>query len=132
MNGVLQLRVECQEGVELLAVAGELEIATSPEFRRAVSGLLGAGVRGLVVDLRDCTFVDSTGIGALIWAELRARAAGGEVAYVGRPGPVVRAIAMAGLGEELHLRESLREAAAEMSDYRSVPVAASFGRSAEA
>ena len=129
MDGTLQLRIECQEGVEVLSVDGELEIASAQEFRRAISGRLGAGTRGLIVDLRDCTFVDSTGLGALIWAELRARAAGGEVAYVGRPGPVMRAIEMAGLGEELHLRESLREALSEISPYRSVPVAASSGPS---
>ena len=131
MDGELKLRIECQEGVELLSVAGELELATAPEFRRAVQGLLGMGVRGLVVDLRDCTFVDSTGLGALIWAELRARAAGGEVAYVGQPGPVVRAIAMAGLHEELHLRDSVREAVAELSGYPSALVAVSATSGAE-
>ena len=62
-----------------MTLDGELDIATAPQFRRAVGALLGTGCRHLVVDLTDTTFLDSSGLGALVWAAHRLRAAGGEL-----------------------------------------------------
>jgi len=62
-----------------LAVAGELDLATAVQFRTAVSALMGTGCRHLVVDLAETTFIDSSGIGALVWASHRLRATGGDL-----------------------------------------------------
>ena len=55
-----------------LAVGGELDLATAAQFRTTVGALLGTGCRHLVVDLADTTFVDSSGLGALVGAARRA------------------------------------------------------------
>ena len=65
-----------------LAVAGELDVATAAQFRTSVGALLGTGCRHLVVDLSQTTFVDSSGLGALVWAAHRLRSAGGEFTAV--------------------------------------------------
>jgi anti-sigma B factor antagonist len=59
------------DGSAVLTVAGELDIATVPVVRERLSDLTDAGARRLVVDLRDVTFMDSTGLAAFIHAKVR-------------------------------------------------------------
>jgi anti-sigma B factor antagonist len=120
MSRPFQLCVErLEEGVSILAVVGELDLATAPHFRRAVGGLLGSGGRRLVVDLSDADFLDSTGLGALVWAQFRARAAGGDLAAAGAEDSVAATIATAGLGDLIALSPSRAEALARIGEARS-------------
>src|SRR2546430_14875284 len=113
MSRPFQLCVErLEEGVSILAVVGELDLATAPHFRRGLGGVLGSGGRRLVVDLRDADFVDSAGLGALVWAQLRARGAGGEVVTAGAEDAVARAIATSGLGDLIKLARTRDDALA--------------------
>lgn len=98
------------DGACSLTVVGELELATAPAFRRAVAGLLGSGVRRLLVDLRHTDFLDSTGLGALVWAQFRMRSAGGDLAVAGAQEPVRQTIAVSGLADLVELTDSRGEA----------------------
>ena len=80
---------------------GELDLASAPQFRQLVSDLMGSGLRIVVVDLSDTPFVDSAGLGALVWADRRLRAAGGQLAVVRPQENVARTFALAGLGDML-------------------------------
>jgi anti-sigma B factor antagonist len=59
------------DGSVLLTIAGELDIATVPAVRERLSAVTDAGARRLVVDLRDVSFMDSTGLAAFIHAKMR-------------------------------------------------------------
>ena len=67
----LRLDVERRDG-ELsatLALAGELDISTAEQLHRAVERLLAGGDTGqLTVDLRRLTFIDSSGLAAMVFA----------------------------------------------------------------
>jgi anti-sigma B factor antagonist len=126
MSRPFQLCVErLGEGVSVLAVVGELDLATASHFRRAVSGLLGSGERRFVVDLHDADFLDSSGLGALVWAQLRARAAGGELIAAGAEDDVAHAIASSGLAHLIALAPSRAQALARLATGRSTPVRSS-------
>lgn len=66
----------------ILHVHGEIDMSTAPAVRREVVDLVGEGVRWLVLDLSDVGFVDSTGLGVLVGALKRVRAAGGDMTLV--------------------------------------------------
>jgi anti-sigma B factor antagonist len=83
----------------VLAVAGELDVATGLQVKRSVAELLGTGARAVVIDLRETEFVDSTGMGALLWAARRLRAAGGELRIVNVEPVVARTFELAHLDE---------------------------------
>lgn len=51
-----------------LVVAGELDIATAPEFRERCARELGNGAQLIVLDLSKVTFMDSSGLHALLGA----------------------------------------------------------------
>ena len=63
-------------GAHVIAVAGEVDIFTAPELKRAIAAAIDAGARRLVVDLTETRFLDSTALGVLIGAVKRLRPLG--------------------------------------------------------
>ena len=66
-------RVEAESNGTLhtVSVAGELDQSTAPELRTALADAIGDQTRGLLVDLSDCNFIDSTGLSLLVEAKRR-------------------------------------------------------------
>ena len=58
------------EGGTDVAIFGELDLATVDRVKAALAEAVAAGGQ-VVIDLRACDFVDSTGIGALVEVALR-------------------------------------------------------------
>ena len=89
------------ENGALLSVSGELDLATAPQLRAAVGDLMGQGFRHVEVDLDHCTFIDSSGMGALLWAAHRLHAAGGDLVAVHAHGATMRALEISGVDRVL-------------------------------
>jgi anti-sigma B factor antagonist len=62
--------------IALIAMAGEIDYAVSPQLRERIFEHIEAGRRHIVLDLSAATFIDSTAIGVLAGAVTRLR--GGE------------------------------------------------------
>ena len=63
----LSIRRSLDAGVERLAVAGELDLATVPVLERAFDAVFGDDeVRMIVVDLAQLSFLDSSGLHLLL------------------------------------------------------------------
>lgn len=56
---------------QVLAVRGEVDIATAPALRKTLLGALDDGIRPVVVDLFDVRFMDSNGVHVLVEGKLR-------------------------------------------------------------
>lgn len=50
----------------IVTVAGEIDAYSAPALRHELRSLTDGGVERMVLDLRDVTFIDSTGIGTLV------------------------------------------------------------------
>ena len=87
----------------LLSVSGELDIATAPQLRATVGDLLGQGIRHVEVALERCTFIDSSGVGALLWASHRLHAAGGDLVATHAHGATMRTLEISGVDRVLLL-----------------------------
>ena len=72
---------------------GEVDVLTVDQVRVALGDALAVAPRELVVDLTDLTFIDSTGLGALIFGFQRARD-GGVRFRLTHPSPAVHQILM--------------------------------------
>ena len=48
------------EGVFTVSVAGEVDPATAPELKEALGDVVNSGAQGVLVDLSNATFIDST------------------------------------------------------------------------
>ena len=84
-------------GVHIVSLHGELDLASADGVADAIVEVAGSTV---VVDLSDLTFMDSSGIGALVVARNRGLSEGMGRLVVTRPTPIVRkAMEIVGLGE---------------------------------
>ena len=81
----------------VLALCGEVDLATAPELRRALSVSVKVGVRHLILDCRELAFVDAAGLGAFVEADTDLRANGGALVVRDAAAPVRTAIEAAGL-----------------------------------
>ena len=103
------------EDSAVLAVTGEVDMASAPELERQLTRALGAGPGGLVLDLSRVTFIDSTAMTALIHALERLHQRGGH-AHVVATDPRLRALfEVAGMEKHFALHSSRDEALAEVS-----------------
>ncbi|HEV2874955.1 MAG TPA: STAS domain-containing protein [Thermoleophilaceae bacterium] len=103
------------EGVELLLVEGELDIATAPRLISILNRAVQEALRSLVVDLSHVDFMDSTGLALLINAHRRLTRRSKGFAVVCPPGPLRRVFEITDMVETLHVcpdRDSARAAAA--------------------
>lgn len=61
-----------EAGVCLIAVRGELDLASAPKLERELDAALAAADGPIVVDLAELEFIDSTGLCTLIAGQRRA------------------------------------------------------------
>lgn len=64
--------VQSGDGLVVLALSGELDIARTPRLRVAINEVLRARPSALVIDLCQVSFIDSTGLAQLLNAQRRA------------------------------------------------------------
>jgi anti-sigma B factor antagonist len=106
----------------LIAPEGEVDIARIAEFRAALSDAAGADAARLVVDLSQVSFIDSSGLGALVELHHRLARDRRQLAVVAPSGTVAAVlISLGGLRGRLEIFET-RRAALEVDDRVSEPV----------
>lgn len=88
-----ELSVHARSGSDwaLLRVSGDIDINAAPYIRQRVVSEIEAGRPKVGLDLSDVTFMDSSGLAAIVGALKRARQEGGSVVLI-RPAEQVRRI----------------------------------------
>ena len=85
---------------------GELDIATAPQLEDAVSAATSEPVAELVLDLRELTFMDSTGLRVLAQANMKAEQAGTALSIWRGSHQIERVLEISGLGPLLPLADA--------------------------
>jgi anti-sigma B factor antagonist len=81
------------DGPSVIVLGGELDLAAAASMRR----LIGAADRpGLVLDLTEVTFMDSSALRELLQARMAVAARGGRLVLAALPQPVRRLLEMTG------------------------------------
>jgi anti-sigma B factor antagonist len=104
------------DGYQVLAVEGELDIATAPRMIAALNEALAEMDSPLVVDLTEVVFMDSTGLALLMNARRRVVRVGQGFAIVCPGGPISRVFEIADTVESLRVcpnEETARVAATQ-------------------
>ena len=82
---------------QVVAVAGEIDLFTAPEFKQRVSAPIDEGRTRVVVDLTDTTFIDSSSLGVLIGAHRRLRRLDGTLVIVCSNDAIAKTFRITGL-----------------------------------
>ena len=103
-----------QDDVSVLAVAGELNRATIADFRQlAERSMEGAGC-DFVVDLVDCTGVDSAGLETLLWLSRTCQERLGMLKLCSLSDAVEKVLEITRLDQQLETCVTLDEAVAAL------------------
>jgi anti-sigma B factor antagonist len=108
----MELRTEVSEvgGWTVVAVHGEIDVATSPTLRERLIDLVSNGATRMVLDLEAVDFVDSTGLGTIVSVLKRARTHGGDLRLVCTEARIRRLFEITGLDKAVPLHASLEDA----------------------
>ena len=80
-----------------LRLMGEIDLASSHQLVDAIESALMAGSRVIVLDFEQVTFINSTGLGAMVAATKRLRSEGGDLVLRRFRGIPASALATTGL-----------------------------------
>jgi anti-sigma B factor antagonist len=89
--------------VRLLRLTGELDMAGVDRFERLLTADQGSEAATFVIDLRGLTFIDSSGLRALIMADQQVRAEGGRFVVVRGSERVNEVLEMTGVARQIQL-----------------------------
>lgn len=90
-----------------LALHGELDISSAAAAEAALAELEKDRPEHIVLDLRALEFMDSTGLRAVVHADVRAREQGRRLTVVRGPAPVQRVFDVTGIAERLDIVDDL-------------------------
>jgi anti-sigma B factor antagonist len=99
-----------RDGVHVVAVTGEIDLFTAPEFKQRMAGPIDDGVKRLVVDLTGTTFIDSSSLGVLIGAHRKLKQRNGSLVVVCDNDTIVKTFKITGLDGVFTLVPSLHDA----------------------
>jgi anti-sigma B factor antagonist len=98
---VFAVGIEPAREVVRVKPVGELDLATGPELRSRVLGLVAVGVEHLIIDLRGLSFIDATGLSLLLSLADDAREGGWRLSLIQGTGQVRRMFALTDIGDRL-------------------------------
>lgn len=71
----MEIKTQKMKRCELVTVAGRVDSATAPELEQRLLGLIQAGQKNIVVNLRDTEYISSAGLKAMLSALMKVRKA---------------------------------------------------------
>ena len=108
----LQIDVTRIGGYTVVSPQGEIDFATGPQLKDALTELLVAGEVNLVVDLLAVDFIESTGLGALIGGRRRAHALKGSLVLVCTEEQMLKIFRITGLDKVFTIHDTVEAATA--------------------
>jgi anti-anti-sigma factor len=104
--GQLSMTSERDGDVHVIALFGELDLATADSVEQELRRVEGTDAESIVVDLSGLTFMDSTGV-RLVWqAEARSRADANRLTLLRGPHAVQRIFELTGIAGMLPFTDS--------------------------
>jgi anti-sigma B factor antagonist len=104
------------DDTHVIAVSGEIDLFTAPEFKQRVMAPIAAGVEHVIVDLTETAFIDSSSLGVLIGAHRRLKARGGRLVVACDDEAIVKTFRITGLDGVFKLVDSVEAALGERAE----------------
>lgn len=108
----LDIRVERDGDGCVMAVAGEIDVYTSPALKARLIDVIDDGCASLVVVLDGVGFIDSSGLGVLVGALRRMKERGSDLRIVCAREQVLKIFRITGLDKVFAIVGSIEEAQA--------------------
>jgi anti-sigma B factor antagonist len=103
------------DGVFVIALSGEVDLYTAPEFKQQLIEAVDEGAKHVVIDLSETTFIDSTTLGVLVGGVRRLREHDGDLSLVCSDRNITKIFEITGLDRVFSIAPSRDEALARLS-----------------
>ena len=96
----------------IISIDGELDLETAPIFKETIEKKLNQyeAVRHLILDLEKVSFIDSSGLGAILGRFKRLSQHGGRLSAIRVSQPILRVLELSGLLRIMNIYEDRRQA----------------------
>jgi anti-sigma B factor antagonist len=108
-----ELRVEHggEPSTVTVEVLGELDLVTAPDFESRLAGLCEQGARQLTINLGSLSFIDSSGLSALVSTLRRYRSEGGDVVLRSPNRATAKVLEISGLNQVFSIQDDTEASA---------------------
>jgi anti-sigma B factor antagonist len=113
MEQEFRIEERVDEGIPVITVIGEIDVATAPQLRESLHGIIAEGRATVVLDLLAVTFIDSTALGVLVGGLKRCRELGGELHVVVADARIRKIFEITGLNKVFPLALALADVSAQ-------------------
>jgi anti-sigma B factor antagonist len=104
----------------IIEVEGQVDLYSAPEFKERTAHVISDGAACVIIDLSRVTFMDSTGLGVLVGALKRMRAARADLLLVVTGYDIERLFELAGLDGSFRIYRSRDDALEDLALNRGV------------
>jgi anti-sigma B factor antagonist len=104
------IKTEKANGAHVIALSGEVDLYTAPEFKSQLLEVIEQGGKQVVVDFTETTFIDSTTLGVLVGGVKRLRPIGGQLSLVCNDRNITKIFEITGLNKVFPIHETRDEA----------------------
>ncbi len=94
----------------LIALTGEVDLYTAPEFKQELLDAIAKGAKHVVVDLSGTTFIDSTTLGVLVGGVKRLRTNDGQLSLICSDRNITKIFEITGLDRVFTIHSTREEA----------------------
>ena len=101
----------------VVRVAGEVDMSHEEELRGELRNAVASDSRGIVVDLTECEFIDSSGVRALLLSREAQHSEDGQerLAVAAASEQILRILSVMGIDRVIPIRPTVQEAASEIA-----------------
>jgi anti-anti-sigma factor len=106
------------DDIHVVRVSGEVDMSHEEELRGELRNAVAAEPRGIVVDLTECEFIDSSGVRALLLSREAQHPEDGDerLAVAASSEQILRILSVMGIDRVIPIRPTVEEAASAISD----------------
>jgi anti-sigma B factor antagonist len=104
--------LEGRDDILVIRVSGEIDSTSAERFREELVGMIGETTRHLVLDLGEVTYINSSGLGALVAAYKRVKASDGSLRLCHVRGMIAKVMELIRLDKMVEMYETEEEALA--------------------
>lgn len=101
----MEIKVRKTDNTTVLDLNGPFVMADAPHFKAQVREALDAGAKQIAVNLSAVSYLDSSGIGAIVGAFSAIKGAGGQCKFFAPTAQVLKVLKMVRLDAVLDLRQ---------------------------
>ncbi len=111
----MEIKIRSYSSIYIVDLSGEMDLYNSHRLKEVVHKMIDRGLVHYIINMEKLTYIDSSGVGALLYVYGIIRKAGHKLKMVGANGSVKRVIELTKLIGYLPMAKSIQEAIKEMA-----------------